>query len=88
MSHQPSTLDQIKTTATNTVNSLQSSAAKETDPNYNPENDPENFAKDGGGNKIRKGGLKDKLDEAANGNGTPLREGKEEGGAGILDTGE
>lgn len=79
MSHQPSTIDQIKTTAANTANSLQSSAAKETDPNYNPEKDPENFSKDSGGNKVRKGGLKDALNEAAYGN-TPSKEEKPEEG--------
>ncbi|CAG8982151.1 hypothetical protein HYALB_00003243 [Hymenoscyphus albidus] len=80
MSHQPSTLDQIKTTAANTATSLQNTLNKETNPSYNPNHDPENFAKDSMGNRFMKGDMKDALNEAAL--GKPRSGG--EGGEGVV----
>ncbi|CAG8954425.1 hypothetical protein HYFRA_00006052 [Hymenoscyphus fraxineus] len=81
MSHQPTTLDQLKTTASNTATSLTNTLNKETNPDYNPNNDPENFSKDGMGNKFKKGDMKDALNEAAL---VHRKSGEEEEGKGVV----
>ncbi|TVY33171.1 hypothetical protein LSUB1_G008390 [Lachnellula subtilissima] len=75
MSHQPSTTEQLKNTATSTYNDVTSKIApEEKKPGYDPDKDTRNFKKDEHGNTVKKGDYKDKLNEAAMG-----RETNEEG---------
>ena len=55
-----------------------SSTASASDPNYNPDKDKNNFAKDDHGNTFKKGDYKDQLNQAAHGgpnNGPEKQEG-------------
>jgi hypothetical protein len=53
MSSQPSTSEKIKQTANSAIDSV-SSTASAADPNYDPNKDKNNFAKDDLGNKFKK----------------------------------
>jgi hypothetical protein len=66
MSSQPSTSEKIKQTANSAIDSV-SSTASAADPNYDPNKDKNNFAKDDLGNKFKKGDYKDQLNQAAHG---------------------
>jgi len=71
MSHQPSTTEQLKNTASSTYDTVASRIApEEKNPGYDPDKDTQNFKKDEHGNTVKKGGYKDKLNEAAMGGET------------------
>ncbi|PVH78195.1 hypothetical protein DL98DRAFT_534057 [Cadophora sp. DSE1049] len=74
MSHQTSTVDSIKDTANSAYDSVTTSVnPPQQNDDYDPKRDKTNFKKDTHGNTVEKGGLKDKLDEAAAG-GPPSKE--------------
>ncbi|RDL41210.1 uncharacterized protein BP5553_01189 [Venustampulla echinocandica] len=66
MSHQPSTIDAIKATASSTYETITNKFTAQ-DPPPNPDKDPSNYAQDAHGNTFRKGDLKDQLNAAATG---------------------
>jgi hypothetical protein len=66
MSSQPSTAEKIKGTANSAIDSV-SSTLSSSDPNYKPDQDKNNFAKDDLGNTFKKGDYKDQLNKAAHG---------------------
>ncbi len=74
MSHQPSTVDNIKEGASSAYESVANTVNPPTkDGEYDPMQDKANFKKDSHGNTMEKGSLKDKLNEAAHG-GPPQKE--------------
>lgn len=75
MSHQPSTVESIKETANTAYESVATkSRPEQQNDDYDPKKDKANFKKDTHGNTVEKGGLKDKLDEAATGGPAPKEE--------------
>jgi hypothetical protein len=66
MSHQPSSINSLKSTASSAYDTV-SSTVSQTDPDYDEKKDKTNFTKDVHGNKAKKGGFKDKLNEAVMG---------------------
>ncbi|KAG4425906.1 hypothetical protein IFR04_000850 [Cadophora malorum] len=75
MSHQPSTVESIKDTANIAYESIATtSRPRQQNGDYDPKQDKANFKKDTHGNTVEKGGLKDKLDEAATGGPGPKQE--------------
>lgn len=73
MSHQPSTVDNIKDTANSAYETVTNTVAPAAKGDYDPDKDKTNFKKGAHGNTVKKGDLKDKLNEAALG-GPPERE--------------
>jgi len=73
MSHQPSTTDNIKSTANSAYETVTNTVAPAAPGEYDPDKDKANFKKDAHGNTVKKGDLKDKLNESALG-GSPGRE--------------
>ena len=71
MSSQPSTIDNVKDSATSTYSSLAdgatTSSSQNQNPNYDPNADSSNFSKDAHGNTFKKGDYKDQLNQAATG---------------------
>ncbi|KAE8452470.1 hypothetical protein EG329_000372 [Mollisiaceae sp. DMI_Dod_QoI] len=67
MSNQPSTVDNIKSTVNLAYESVTNTITSRTDEqgDYDSNNDRANFKKDAHGNTVKKGDLKDKLNEAA-----------------------
>ena len=82
MSNQPSTIDNIKNTASSAYESLASTVppASENQEKYDPDKDKSNFAKDSRGNIFKKGDYKDKLNEAAQRSPPQAKEGYVEKG--------
>ncbi|KAE9366142.1 hypothetical protein N431DRAFT_549121 [Stipitochalara longipes BDJ] len=73
MSHQPSAIDTIKRTTNSAYETVTNTVAPTEQSEYNPDKDKTNFKKDAHGNTVKKGDLKDKLNEAAFG-GPPEKE--------------
>ncbi|ATZ50221.1 hypothetical protein BCIN_05g05920 [Botrytis cinerea B05.10] len=68
MSSQPSTIDQLKNTASSAYETVANSvSATSKDGVYDPDQDKNKVGKDAHGNKFRKGDFKDKLNQAARG---------------------
>jgi hypothetical protein len=65
MFHQSSTVDNIKSTANSAYETVTDTIAPTTQGGYDPDKDETNFGKDIHRNTIKKGDLKDKLNEAA-----------------------
>lgn len=71
MSQQPSVADNVKDTASSVYQPVPTSGSS-SDPNYDDDKDKTNFKKDLHGNPVKKGDLKDQLNEAAM--GSPARQ--------------
>jgi hypothetical protein len=65
MSHQLSTVDNIKDTANSAYETVTNTVAPAAKGDYDPNKDKTNFKKDAYRNTVKKGDLKDKLNEAA-----------------------
>jgi hypothetical protein len=65
VSHQSSTVHNIKSTANSAYEMVTDTVAPTTQGGYDPDEDEMNFKKDAHENTIKKGHLKDKLNEAA-----------------------
>lgn len=82
MSHQPSTAETVKSTANSAYDTVAKTIVPESE-DYDPNQDKANFKKDAHGNTVKKGDLKDKLNEAALG-GSGEKEGYVEKGMCVL----
>ncbi|KAF4625261.1 hypothetical protein G7Y89_g12908 [Cudoniella acicularis] len=72
MSHQPSTAESLKNSASNAYSAVvntvvPSSSSQNTGEDYDPNKNAANFAKDTHGNTFKKGDYKDQLNQAAHG---------------------
>jgi hypothetical protein len=77
MSHQPSQLEQATAKASEAYEAVSNKlmqAERKGDGDYDADRDPANFGYDTGGNKVRKGGLKEQLDDKAIGASSQRKE--------------
>ncbi|KAH8598153.1 hypothetical protein B0O99DRAFT_684201 [Bisporella sp. PMI_857] len=77
MSHQPSQLEQATAKASEAYEAVSNKlmqAERKGDGGYDADRDPANFGYDTGGNKVRKGGLKEQLDDKAIGASSQRKE--------------
>jgi hypothetical protein len=73
MSHQPSAIDNIKSTTSSAYETVTSTINQTEQGEYDPDKEKSNFKRDVHGNTVKKGDLKDKLNNAALG-GPPEKE--------------
>ena len=82
MSHQPSQLDTLKDNASSAYNTVSDKVSDTITPDskkepYDENKDKANFKKDDHGNTVKKGDLKDQLNEAARGGSNQPKEREE-----------
>jgi hypothetical protein len=65
MSHQPSAIDNIKSTTSSAYETVTSTINPTEQGEYDPDKDKSNFKRDAHGNTVKKGDLKDKVNDAA-----------------------
>ena len=65
MSHQPSAIDNIKSTTSSAYETVTSTINPTEQGEYDPDKDKSDFKRDAHGNTVKKGDLKDKVNDAA-----------------------